>query len=280
MKYYNKMNSNKLMNNKRDQPAAAAISASAMGRALLLLHLASSSASAFTSTPPQQPMALASCSSALQYRTGNNEDAAAPVGMQFFNTINKSSTNRNTDRHQEVNKWRDDSRRSMILVQMTDSVSVGTRTPAPTSQPTMEIQEMDEYIEYLDRRYNRMHSKRQPSQHKHTLKLLGLTSLASDRLRQRLHVVPSSKTNAVASSSSVGATTGILANRPTSPTSLVIVSSPAAAVALKLKLITDKFVTSLRPWLLVERSSGFSIASLAMVMLVQPLLRGIIFRQG
>ena len=267
------------MNNKRNQPAAAALSACAMGRALLLLHLASSSASAFTSSPPQQPMALASGSSALQYRTGNNEDAAAPVGMQFFNIINKSSTNRNTDRHQEVNKWRDDSRRSMILVQMTDSDSVGTRTPAPTSQPTMEIQEMDEYIEYLDRRYNRMHSKRQPSQHKHTLKLLGLTSLASDRLRQRLHVVPSSKTTAVASSS-VGATTGILANRPTSPTSLVIVSSPAAAVALKLKLITDKFVTSLRPWLLVERSSGFSIASLAMVMLVQPLLRGIIFRQG
>ena len=124
-----------------------------------------------------------------------------------------------------------------------------------------------------------MHSKRRPSQHKHTLKLLGLTSLASDRLRQRLHVVPSSETNTVASSS-VGATTGILANRPTSPTSLVIVSSPAAALALKLKLITDKFVTSLRPWLLVERSSGFSIASLAMVMLVQPLLRGIIFRQG
>ena len=270
------MNSNKLMNNKRNQPAAAAISESAMGRALLLLHLASSSASAFTSSPPQQPMALASGSSALQYRTGNNEDAAAPVGMQFFNTINKSSTNRNTARQQEVNKWRDDSRRSMILVQMTDSVSVGTRTPAPTSQPTMEIQEMDEYIEYLDRRYNRMHSKRRPSQHKHTLKLLGLTSLASDRLRQRLHVVPSSETNAVASSS-VGATTGILANRPTS---LVIVSSPTAAVALKLKLITDKFVTSLRPWLLVERSSGFSIASLAMVMLVQPLLRGIIFRQG
>ena len=266
------------MNNKRNEPAAAAISASAMGRALLLLHLASSSASAFTSS--QQPMALASGSSALQYRTGNNEDAAAPVGMQFFNTINKSSTNRNTERQQEVNKWRDDSRRSMILVQMTDSVSVGTRTPAPTSQPTMEIQEMDEYIEYLDRRYNRMHSKRQPSQHKHTLKLLGLTSLASDRLRQRLHVVPSSKTTAVASSSSVGATTGILANRPTSPTSLAIISSPAAAVALKLKLITDKFVTSLRPWLLVERSSGFSIASLAMVMLVQPLLRGIIFRQG
>jgi len=268
------MNSNKSMNNKR-KAGAAAISASAMGRALLLLHLASSSASAFTSS--QQPMALASGSSALQYRTGNNEDAAAPVGMQFFNTINKSSTNRNTERQQEVNKWRDDSRRSMILVQMTDSV--GTRTPATTSQPTMEIQEMDEYIEYLDRRYNRMHSKRQPSQHKHTLKLLGLTSLASDRLRQRLHVVPSSETTAVASSS-VGATTGILANRPTSPTSLAIVSSPAAAAALKLKLITDKFVTSLRPWLLVERSSGFSIASLAMVMLVQPLLRGIIFRQG
>lgn len=265
------------MSNKR-KAGAAAISASAMGQALLLLHLASSSASAFTSSPPQQPMALASGSSALQYRTGNNEDAAAPVGMQFFDTINKSSTNRNTERQQEVNKWRDDSRRSMILVQMTDSV--GTRTPAPTSQPTMEIQEMDEYIEYLDRRYNRMHSKRQPSQHKHTLKLLGLTSLASDRLRQRLHVVPSSKTTAVASSSSVGATTGILANRPTSPTSLAIVSSPAAAAALKLKLITDKFVTSLRPWLLVERSSGFSIASLAMVMLVQPLLRGIIFRQG
>ena len=265
------------MNNKRNQPpAAAAISASAMGRALLLLHLASSSASAFTSS--QQPMALASGSSALQYRTGNNEDAAAPVGMQFFNTINKSSTNRNTERQQEVNKWRDDSRRSMILVQMTDSV--GTRTPAPTSQPTMEIQEMDEYIEYLDRRYNRMHSKRRPSQHKHTLKLLGLTSLASDRLRQRLHVVPSSKTIAVASSSSVGTTTGILTNRPTSPTSLAIISSPAAAATLKLKLITDKFVTSLRPWLLVERSSGFSIASLAMVMLVQPLLRGIIFRQG
>ena len=244
---------------------------SSMGKALVLLHLASS-ATAFSSggcnsitplTTTRQPQ-----HTVLQYRNGADEYFAIP----------------------------------------TPSSSMGVSPPStPTLKPTTEVikeeQDMDEYLDYLQNRYTRMHHhpnnkrrRRSPTrsivmmttifarlvppistaddtsssfqeeeEQCHPLKVLGVSELASQRLRERLHVVSSSNT---------------------------INSRRRSVVFVQLKQMTNRIISSIRiltnyffslniiPELLVNKAGReFSVASLAMLLLVRPLFRGT-FRQG
>ena len=229
----------------RNRKQQQTVSASTMSRALLLLSIATS-ANAFTScssTIHQQS------NSALQYRYGNDDNQ--PIDMKQFN-INSSAMRR---------------RRRSHLMSSSRRPST-TPSPPPTQKPTMELeQEMDEYIEYLDRRYTRMHPKRSSTKivytyfnlqgkilssllpspttssgssnnRDDTIKILGLSGLASKRLRQRL--------------------------------SDKIISS--------IRSICNFFSLNIIPELVATKTGGFSMASLTMLLLIRPLLST--FRQS
>jgi len=199
-------------------------------RGLILLGIAttSSSVDAFTSTPSAVTTQLR-CNSALQYRYGNDDDQPIDV----------LSAIRRRRRSHHVS---------------TRLPSTTNATPSPP--PTVELeQELDEYIQYLDRRYTRIHPKRSSSS---SIGRLGLSNLASSKLRQRLHVVSTST-----SSSS---------------------SSSALVFTSYMRQVSDKFISSIKSMtsflsLNQVMASIFSVTSLAVLLLVRPLLMGT-FRQG
>ncbi len=188
--------------------------------------------------------------------------------------------------------------------------------------------DMDEYIEYLERRYSRIHGTRESNNARprvlldlelprkifmatlsmhtprvpqvvtsapspsstcsregdgSTLKILGLTSLASARLRQRLHAPPStavtSRVGTTSPSSSQAAcirtSTQSKTLIPTIPTIQRVVNTASSS----LRIITNFISLRIIPELL-ERGTGLSLASFAILLLVRPLLRGALFRQG
>lgn len=257
-----------------------------MGRALLLLSIATTS-NAFTSCSPSTITQLR-CNSALQYRYGNDDNQPS-IDMKQFNINSAAAIQRRRSHHMSS------SRRP----------STTPSPPPPTQRPTIELeQEMDEYIEYLDRRYTRMHPKRSPSaivykyfnlqgkiissllpspttssgssnNKDHTIKILGLSGLASKRLRQRLHVVSATTTSSRRRMSKKAVSTSS--------------SSSSAIVRPQHEAISDKIVSSIRiicnffslniiPELFVDKTGGFSMASLVMLLLIRPLLS--MFRQS
>jgi len=212
----------------RNRKHRAAIST--MGRGLILLGITTtSSVGAFTSCSPSTVTPLQRCnSSALQYRYGNDDDQPIDV--------------------------------LSVIRRRRRSHHVSTRPPStinttPSPPPTVELeQELDEYIQYLDRRYTRIHPKRSSSS---SIGRLGLSNLASTKLRQRLHVV--STTSATSSSSA-----------------LVFTSY--------MRQVSDKFISSIKSMtnflsLNQVASAVFSVTSLVALLLVRPLLFGT-FRQG
>jgi len=259
-----------------------------MGRALLLLSIATTS-NAFTSCSPSTITQLR-CNSALQYRYGNDDNQPS-IDMKQFN-INSAAMHRRRRSHHMS---------SRPLSKPT------TKTPLPsppTQRPTIELeQEMDEYIEYLDRRYTRMHDpKRSPSKivykyfnlqgkiissllpspttssgssnnKDHTIKILGLSGLASKQLRQRLHVVSTTTTT-----SSRRRTSKKMAVSTRSSS-----SSSSSAIVMRSQAIPDKVISSIRsicnffslniiPELLATTAG---VTSLAMLLLIRPLLNTI-----
>lgn len=255
-----------------------------MGRALLLLSIATTSTNAFTSCSTSAistTIINQQSKSALQYRYGN--DDYQPIDIQQFN-INSAAMHRR--------------RRSHHMSSRRPSKPTPSPSP-PTQRPTIELeQEMDEYIEYLDRRYTRMHPKRSPSKivykyfnlqgkilssllpsptssgssnKDHTIKILGLSGLASKRLRQRLHVVSATTTASRRRRMSKKAVSTTRSS-----------SSSSSAIVMRPQSISDKIVSSIRsicnffslniiPELFVDKTSGFSMASLAMLLLIRPL---------
>jgi len=258
-----------------------------MGRALLLLSIATTS-NAFTSCSPSTITQLR-CNSALQYRYGNDDNQPS-IDMKQFN-INSAAMHRRRRSHHMS---------SRPLSKPT------TKTPLPsppTQRPTIELeQEMDEYIEYLDRRYTRMHDpKRSPSKivykyfnlqgkiissllpspttssgssnnKDHTIKILGLSGLASKRLRQRLHVVSSN-------TSSRRSTNKKAVSTRSSRSSLAIVRPQHEAIPDKvissIRSICHFFSLNIIPELLATTAG---VTSLAMLLLIRPLLST--FRQS
>jgi len=255
-----------------------------MGRALLLLSIATTS-NAFTSCSPSTQLR---CNSALQYRYGNDDNQPS-IDMKQFN-INSAAMHRR--------------RRSHHMSSRRPSTTTPSPSP-PTQRPTIELeQEMDEYIEYLDRRYTRMHPKRSPSKivykyfnlqgkilssllpspttssgssnRDHTIKILGLSGLASKQLRQRLHVVSTTTTT-----SSRRRTSKKMAVSTRSSS-----SSSSSAIVMRSQAIPDKVISSIRsicnffslniiPELLATTAG---VTSLAMLLLIRPLLST--FRQS
>lgn len=209
----------------RNRKHLAAIST--MGRGLILLGIATTSTSvdAFTSTPSAVTTQLR-CNSALQYRYGNDDDQPIDV----LSAIRRR-------------------RRSHHMSSRPPST---TSTPSPP--PTVELeQELDDYIEYLDRRYTRIHPKRSSS----SIGRLGLSNLASSKLRQRLHVMSTSSSSSLSSA-------------------LVFTSY--------MRQVSDKFISSIKSmtnFLSINQvmASVFSVTSLVALLLVRPLLFGT-FRQG
>ena len=257
----------------RNRKQQQAISASTMGRALLLLSIATTSTNAFTSCSPSAITTTTinqQSNSALQYRYGNDDNQ--PIDMKQFNNINSATIHRRRRSHHMSSSRRPST----------------TPSPSPpTQRPTIELeQEMDEYIEYLDRRYTRMHPKRQspssivykyfnlqgkilssllPSSQTssgssnnkdHTIKILGLSGLASKRLRQRLHVVSTNNTSSRRRMSKKAVST-----RSSS-------SHSSSAIVMRPQAISDKIISSIRaicnffslniiPELLVTKTGGF-----------------------
>ena len=200
---------------------------STMGRGLILFGIATTTSSvvAFTSCSTST-VTQVHCNSALQYRYGNDDDQP----MDVLSAIR--------------------SRRR--------SHHVSTRPPSTTSTPppppTVEQeQELDDYIQYLDRRYTRIHPKRSSS----SIGRLGLSNLASSKLRQRLHVV---------STSSSGSS-----------------SSSALVITSYMRQVSDKFISSIKSvtcaLITMAPAIIFSVTSLVALLLVRPLLFGT-FRQG
>ena len=276
-----------------------AVSTSTMGRALLLLSIATTSTNAFTS---YSPFAISTTTihhqsnSALKYRYGN-DNSQPSIDMKQFNINSAAAMHRRRRSHH------------MSSSRRLSKPTTNTPLPSPPTQPpTIELeQEMDEYIEYLDRRYTRMHPKRSPSivykyfnlqgkilssllpspttssgssnNKDHTIKILGLSGLASKRLRQRLHVVSATTTSSRRRTSKKAVST----TRSSRSSSSAIVMRPQH------EAISDKIISSIRsicnffslniiPELLVNKAGGFSMASLAMLLLIRPLLST--FRQS
>lgn len=262
---------------RKQQPQpATALSASSMGKALVLLHLASS-ATAFSpgtagnsitpSTTIRQPQ-----HTVLQYRNGADEYFAIPTPSSYMGVSSSSST--------------------------------------PTLKPTTEIikeeQDMDEYLDYLQNRYTRMHHhhpnkrrRRHPPSRSivmmttifarlvpptissstaeddtsssfqeeeeeqcHPLKVLGVSELASQRLRERLQVVSSS--NAINT-------------RRRRSVAFVQLKQMTNRILSSIRMMTNFFSLNV---LVNKAGREFLVASsLAMLLLVRPLLRGT-FRQG
>ena len=203
---------------------------STIGRGLMLLGIAttSSSVDAFTSYSTSTITAIHKQSSSLQYRYGNDDDQPIDVLSAFRRR-----------------------RRSHHVSSRLPSTTTSTPSPPP---PTVELeQELDEYIQYLDRRYTRIHPKRSTS----SIGRLGLSNLASTKLRQRLHFLSTSSSSSSSSSSA-----------------LVITSY--------MRQVSDKFISSIKSMTYAFTMAPaiiFSVTSLVALLLVRPLLFGT-FRQG
>ena len=247
------------------QPATAMLSASSMGKALVLLHLASS-ATAFspgtagnsitpsTTTRQQQH-------TVLQYRNGADEYFAIPTPSSYMGVSSSSST--------------------------------------PTLKPTTEIikeeQDMDEYLDYLQNRYTRMHHhhpNKRRRRHPPSRSIVMMTTIFA-------RLVPPTISSSTAYDTSSSFQEEEEEEEQCHPLKVLGVSELASqrhpintrrrSVAfVQLKQMTNTIISSIRMMtnffslnVLVNKAGReFLVASsLAMLLLVRPLLRGT-FRQG
>lgn len=247
------------------QPATAMLSASSMGKALVLLHLASS-ATAFspgtagnsitpsTTTRQQQH-------TVLQYRNGADEYFAIPTPSSYMGVSSSSST--------------------------------------PTLKPTTEIikeeQDMDEYLDYLQNRYTRMHHhhpNKRRRRHPPSRSIVMMTTIFA-------RLVPPTISSSTAEDDTSSSFQEEEEEEQCHPLKVLGVSELASqrhpintrrrSVAfVQLKQMTNTIISSIRMMtnffslnVLVNKAGReFLVASsLAMLLLVRPLLRGT-FRQG
>lgn len=176
--------------------------------------------------------------------------------------------------------------------------------------------DMDEYLEYVEKRYSRMHQATTASRprvvldfhlpqkillstlvfcfsktpsttspnsivgnydKKDPLQILGLSGLASAHLRQRLHASREDQTEGLFPSSRSANSLSSQADI----SSLKILNTfhrVTNAFVSSLATVTNFFSLRVIPELLLDKG-GFSVASLALLLMVRPLLKGA-FRQG